>query len=335
MLILNSLFIKSTLLLTLFILVCSPILFMSSMRRIHDAGFATPLAVLPLLVFWLSTFTFLTLESSLKWLFIVFAILTTLIAAALSNARIRRNYQYILGYSGPIDLSNVEEEISPISPHERVEPTLSTGVSDNLNIQPVKNKLNQDIYQEKILSKESLFLKNKLIQKICDWFTHNLKLVGIIMAAIFTLILLITFLPEKKQDENKVIEPSQSDNVKQRNHKVKMPDGFWLMIDQYKALTIGWQGELINQKEIWSAMTAQGDKSCVELVFNQQIKFRSMRVEVKGEGDYYADFSPVDSKEMVQSIAKLNQFNLCGYSFSLKGTQAKLMLNSQYASYLE
>ncbi|MCW9017762.1 MAG: hypothetical protein OQJ89_12400, partial [Kangiellaceae bacterium] len=59
-----------------------------------------------------------------------------------------------------------------------------------------------------------------------------------------------------------------------------------------------------------------------------------IKVTSKNRGDYYADFSPVDTKALIEAIAKRDRFKLCGYEFSLKGTQAKLMVKKKYAEYL-
>jgi len=83
-------------------------------------------------------------------------------------------------------------------------------------------------------------------------------------------------------------------------------------LDEYDALTIGWQGDLTSDSKIWSAITAQGDQDCVEIKFSVRDEYRTMKVQVKNQGDYYADFSPVEPPKIIQSIALRDKFTLCG-----------------------
>jgi hypothetical protein len=49
----------------------------------------------------------------------------------------------------------------------------------------------------------------------------------------------------------------------------------------------------------------------------------------------FADFSPLDTQQLIQLIAFKRSFNLCDYDFSLKGSQAALGKHHAYAPYVE
>ena len=42
------------------------------------------------------------------------------------------------------------------------------------------------------------------------------------------------------------------------------------MLDQNDALTIAWQGDLLEDGELWSAITGKGDADCLNLRFSRQ-----------------------------------------------------------------
>jgi hypothetical protein len=54
-------------LLILFFIIGSPVIALGSMRRVHDAGFATALAAIPLVTYWINLFGLTYLESNSKW----------------------------------------------------------------------------------------------------------------------------------------------------------------------------------------------------------------------------------------------------------------------------
>ena len=82
-------------------------------------------------------------------------------------------------------------------------------------------------------------------------------------------------------------------------------------------------------------LSGSGDKSCQTISFNKGEAIRPIGVLVDNGSDYFASFSPLDSKELIQALAFRGNFSLCGYNFSLKGSQAVLGKNSQYAPFLE
>ena len=169
------------------------------------------------------------------------------------------------------------------------------------------------------------------------WFSanKNLSIIISIVISLLVVISLIWLIIDDDEPPQVVEQPAIVDVPKERLNKVEMPDNFWVMLDENDALTIAWQGDYKTDGELWSAISGKGDKDCLEIVFNSRNKFRSMKVSVKNQGDYYADFSPVDTQNIVKAIALRDKFKLCGYEFSLKGTQARLMNNKKYSSYFE
>jgi len=120
-----------------------------------------------------------------------------------------------------------------------------------------------------------------------------------------------------------------------KDHLLPMPDNFNLYISTYQGIIIHWQADQVSNGELWSQLTASGDKSCKSLQFNKGAPLRPLTVLVENGSDYFASFSPLDSKELIKALAFRGKFSLCGYSFSLKGTQAVLGKHPQYAVYLE
>jgi hypothetical protein len=119
-----------------------------------------------------------------------------------------------------------------------------------------------------------------------------------------------------------------------------MPDAFSLYLSPYKGLIISWQADEVNNGTLWSQVDVQGDKSCNNIAFsprksNKQNTFRTLNVTVEETTNYYASFSPLDTKELIQSLAFRGKFSLCGYSFSLKGSQSALGKNKHYAEWVD
>ena len=82
------------------------------------------------------------------------------------------------------------------------------------------------------------------------------------------------------------------------------------MLDQNNALTIGWEGDLKKDGSYWSSVTGKGDKSCTNISFSLGDNFRTLEVSIIASEDYYADFSPVDTKLIIQSIANKDKFKV-------------------------
>jgi len=345
-LLLSSVMSQAPVILLLLLIVTSPIIATSSMRRIHDAGFATPLAAIPLVIFWLNLFGLSYIDHPARWVLIIFAFFTTIVVGTISNAnaRSRRNKHYQMGYNGPIELV-VKEDI--ILHKERIEPTIAgkkvteSYTEDLLSSQSVHPEQSYDtkIHEEALAKDQS----DHWEQKLGQWLAENKKIAAIAIISLSIVTFLILSLSSNNEIEEKpiVIEEKEPEFVKQRLNKIEMPDQFWVMLDQNDALTIAWEGDFKTKSQLgendsyWSAATGKGDKDCVDLDFALGEKLRSLNVTVKNGGDYYADFSPVDSQLIIRSIADKDRFKLCGYEFTLKGTRSLLRKNDKYFEYLK
>ncbi|MCP3129508.1 hypothetical protein [Shewanella sp. KJ2020] len=122
--------------------------------------------------------------------------------------------------------------------------------------------------------------------------------------------------------------PIASDRV-----TLEMPDGFSVALEG-DVLIMRWLGEQGKAQNIWSLATAQGDKTCRALVFNNGTEYRPMTVDLQADSATEARFSPLDSAGIIVDLARRGSIGLCGYKFSLKGSQAILEQNRTFADYL-
>ncbi len=329
---LSSALAKAPVLLALLVLICTPILLTSAIRRAHDANFGQWLSILPIMVFLLNLFGITYIEHIAAWGLLILAIFVTAGFGLFSQPGIKRNFQYTFGYFGPIDFAGNKSQ--SFKDFQRIEPTLAAQQNEK---QTHGDDLffNQPLWQQASVHQPQ---SNQNIEAshLSNWISQNPKaLIGagitIVISIVFVGLLLTMSEPEQTTEET---NNKPEIFIKERIAKISMPDNFWVMLDQNNALTIAWQGDVKQDGEVWSALTGLGDNTCVDVSFNRQLKFRAMQVEVKNNGDYYADFSPVDTKALVESIAKRSNFKLCGYEFSLKGTQARLMTNNKYRGFL-
>nr|WP_243889921.1 hypothetical protein [Shewanella algae] len=104
---------------------------------------------------------------------------------------------------------------------------------------------------------------------------------------------------------------------------VRLPDSFSLSLDG-DLLRMSWLGDTDAPGPLWDLATAKGDRRCAELVFNNGTGYRPMSVVIGDNGKVEAAFSPLDSQVIVQDMARRGSVQLCGYDFSLKGSQAAL-----------
>jgi hypothetical protein len=116
-----------------------------------------------------------------------------------------------------------------------------------------------------------------------------------------------------------------------RTDRVSFPDNFSLLLSQHHGLIINWQADSSDNEKIWELQNAQGDKSCKEITFNNGKKTRTTDVVAENREQYFANFSPLDTESLLQEIAFRDYFTLCGYKFSLKGSQAILGKHIEYA----
>ncbi len=132
-----------------------------------------------------------------------------------------------------------------------------------------------------------------------------------------------------ESEPEKLIARAPTTNIKQ----VAMPDGFKVQLEG-KVLMLSWLGERGEPGTIWSLASAEGDSSCKNLTFNNGVSYRPMTVSLLADTSTQARFSPLDTPAIINDIAMRGSLTLCGYEFSLKGSQAALAKEPAFRPYL-
>lgn len=127
-------------------------------------------------------------------------------------------------------------------------------------------------------------------------------------------------------------EHSESETTKARV-QLELPDGFSVALEQ-NVLILRWLGEQGQPQTLWSLASATGDKSCSALEFNNGTEYRPVTVALKSDSATEAYFSPLDTQGIIVDLARRGSISLCGYRFSLKGSQAVLEQNRTFGNYL-
>ncbi|SIQ66309.1 hypothetical protein SAMN05421840_10353 [Shewanella morhuae] len=112
-----------------------------------------------------------------------------------------------------------------------------------------------------------------------------------------------------------------------------LPDGFSVALED-DILIMRWLGEKGKAKNLWSLATAKGDKTCSLLSFNSGTDYRPLTVDLKADSATEARFSPLDTQAIIVDLARRGSISLCGYKFSLKGSQAILEQNRTFGDYI-
>jgi uncharacterized membrane protein len=115
--------------------------------------------------------------------------------------------------------------------------------------------------------------------------------------------------------------------------KVTFPDGFELVL-YGDVLAFRWLGDDGEAHDLWRLDTAKGDKRCTELVFNNGSKYRPLQVSLLSDSATEAKFSPLDTQAIINDIALRGSVKICGFNFSLNGSQSALGQNSRFSDFL-
>lgn len=314
----------------------------STKRRLHDAKLNKNWQLVPGGLFLLTGILSLLIESSNSYYFLILPLLST---ALLLTYPSKNKGKYTLGYAGPVDLSSYQQTPRVMkTQNQRIEPTLATaGVSEHIYIneavaEPTFTPNDQPDNKQADLGEliRLKFLSNRKLQ------LGVVASVSVIFIAVFISSFFTSMSQQHSSETNtELSEPhldaqTPSTNViGSKDHLLAMPDNFNLYLSEYQGIIIHWQADQVSNGELWSLLSANGDKSCKNIKFNKGAPIRPLAVLVENGSEYFASFSPLDSKELVQALAFRGKFSLCGYSFSLKGTQAVLGKHIQYASFLE
>ncbi|WP_394176281.1 hypothetical protein [Thalassotalea litorea] len=312
------------------------IIFYTTIRRVRDAGQKAGLA-------WtlvaLTTLALLLPVILVHWSAYTPLMLVVFLGLYVFSLPAKDHQFYALGYKGPVDLSAfakpVKVKTKPLN--ARVEPVLFGGASATAN---PYNDAPYAVHGEEYASRKSQQQAQisefaKWRQDLHSWFSQHKKLSGSIASALS--IGIVTLMawpylpgPEPEQVEATLMMPVMTSASTERNHRLEMPDDFYLMLTEHNGLVLHWQADIQRDGEIWSLASAKGDDTCQFIEFNNGDKVRPYNVAVENGGDYFANFSPLDTRMLIQSLEKRGNFGLCGYNFSLKGSQKALNSNPVY-----
>ncbi|MBO9491937.1 hypothetical protein J7384_16370 [Endozoicomonas sp. G2_1] len=345
----------------LFLAVLASVLTFSGLRRLRDASKNNYWLLSSVLLFVLVGLLIIVSDSlSSVWLLIAPLLSSTILLTYPStHTASSAAANYILGYSGPVDLTNFQKP--GVQSRRRVEPVIegeqlnNPAHSINHESTVVETGLVSPRQDNDLGTKCRTLLDSGLRQLENKLSISRPLLLGALLATVAILLTIIglstsSWLSHNDSQSSDSTSPNQSasiDNDQDQQidqllsfgqmdfqHQVTLPDNFDLASNQYQGLALLWQGDNSDQQQLWHIATASGDKSCQEIAFNNKKRFRTVSVSVDQYGDYTALFSPIDRSTLVKALAKAGSFELCGYRFSLKGSQATLGKHNYYQQFL-
>jgi hypothetical protein len=249
---------------------------------------------------------------------------------------------HILGYCGIVDLSSYVRSKS--TNHEkRIEPTFN-----NTDVEHSQSSNYQDdnytFAQRNDVSTNSNFKSDYDIGESIRLKLFNNKNAVLTILILTLLVIMAMFLTSilsssnKDEDENTTQQNNEIVNDTQPKstllHEVTLPDNFSLLVSSFNGIIIRWEGDTTDNPFIWQQLTAQGDESCKVITYNNGEMIRTLTVTHENNGDYFAKFSPLDTKVLIRNLAIRSSFTLCGYKFSLKGSQSTLGKHSYYSKFI-
>lgn len=300
-------------------LLLAPLLGLSALRRVRDIERPSWLAALTLLPFIFFSLSLAYSGSAMASLTcgVIAGLMTVFLSAQKSKVG---GGLYQQGYSGPLVVPRRERSRS------RVEPTLG-GEADEEEQEQVSYQETEYASPQKSRATFELWL---------TWAKQNQKrLIAVLGGALFLMMLSSLWSIWGGSDEEPV-EPELVEMPAQNSVErdvVTLPDGFSLVLEG-KLLIMRWLGEADNPGVIWSLATAEGDRSCANLVFNNGSEYRPIIVEMMPDTSIEARFTPLDTGKIITDIALRGEVKLCGYEFSLKGSQSALSKSDAFIPYL-
>ena len=329
----------------------SSVLALSSLRRLHDAKLNKNWLFAPTLTFALVALIIIFSEQSSSYYLLIIpalcsGVLLTYPSPTSNNNSIKRTY--ILGYYGPIDLSEYQQESHQGKEAKfRIEPTLANDNSINFNgeVQPLQTNENESTgnYQESASHNSQIDIGEMIRLNLLGNKKAQLIIAALVALTLITVVTswLMNYLNNTDEDIDQNQTSQQVMHAEaslSREHALVMPDNYTLYLSQHQGITINWQADDVSNTTLWSQITAKGDESCKQISFNKGDPIRTLSVKVENniqtDTEYFASFSPLDSKALIQALAFRGNFTLCGYDFSLKGSQAALGKNEQYAQWV-
>ena len=347
--ILNEIFISTIFAQIISLFLCLSLCVTTTIRRLNDAKLNRNWLLAPTASFLVTGLVIIFVgHGSIYWLLTIPLLLSLLLTTYPST--VARNY--ILGYFGSVDLSQYLKKPQR-SNHagSRIEPTmnqessaasfiseeqshLTTFQNDNASSGILKN------HNKEAPSNTNTALSNDIgeVIRLALFSNKNAQVTLSIIVFLLFLAIVISVVFTRDSDnqeaENTKIVEAPAAKI-QLLHHINLPDNFSLMASTYNGIVISWEADETINKEIWSLTNAQGDNSCQNIQFNNGDAIRSLKVNIENNNQYFAYFSPLDTAALVKSIAFKGRFSLCGYNFSLKGSQAALGKSSFYANLIE
>ncbi|MEW6999401.1 hypothetical protein AADZ86_17070 [Colwelliaceae bacterium BS250] len=326
------------------ILLLGVISFASSIRRCRDANKTSKLAWLATSIFSVALLIVAFIPFTTSYIALIFPVMTMLVLFSYPTATAKI---YVFGYNGPVDLSELSQPVT-VDKHlssNRIEPslfgqTITESEYESRDAQQYSEYAEAGETEENTNTASAQPAKNnELALFISTWLTKNNKAMIIATSILVLLSIVVIAWPfidnavSESQIEDELIVTAKVNAVVARNDMLKMPDGFYLLLDTNKGLIIHWKADQIADGELWSQASAQGDDSCSNIEFNNGDKVRTITVVAEDAGSYYANFSPLDTEHVIKSLAKRGNFSLCDYNFSLKGSQKSLNSQQVYSDY--
>ncbi|QYJ85871.1 DUF805 domain-containing protein [Shewanella mesophila] len=327
------------------------ILILSALRRAN--GQLVPLLLVPALGLLLFSIGLVYELPILSGVSVVTSVISVAVIALRPLPNAGRHFD-AFGYSGPLVATRVSRR--------RVEPTLtpngevSLDSFDGAGHEPFEHAHSAESSFESERShdvgmKDDANLNGSLTETlaviasgISKAVSHLLavakrypKVVGSTFAASMLVLIAVSMLwpAAEKEDvtaeQEAPIEPQSEVNSDIKT--VVMPDGFNVLLEG-DVLQLSWLGERGEPGLIWSLATAKGDKSCQNLTFNNDAQYRPIEVRLTATTATVARFSPLDTRAILNDIAMRGSLKLCGYQFSLKGSQAALAKEPAFRPYL-
>lgn len=337
----NQIFTDSTLITSFVLSVFSIIYLATTRRRLNDIKLLLKWTFAPAVSFLICGLLVIFTDNNItSWL--LFLSLSPMLWLVTYPSKHKRTY--ILGYYGPVDLTHLHQETKVRSVHnKRVEPTINslhvnTDLVKDDTLGPSNNTHTNDSINNSRHSTSNTQHQNDLAQRV-RLALVNYKYSRIIFAIVIILLLLslissLLVTSSTQEQSAKVQSGDVIEAADQFQHMITLPDNFTVMFSASQALVLKWPANVEDNQEIWSLSNAQGDKNCTTIDFNSAVAIRTYRVRVE-QNNYYAYFSPLDTQTLIKNIAFKNSFTLCGYNFSLKGSQATLVKSPFYANLIE
>ncbi|BAJ04045.1 hypothetical protein [Shewanella violacea] len=311
----------------------APVLGLSAYRRMRDVArpsWHAGLVLIPLFLFSITLAYAASLVLSVVILLI--AVLISLFFARLSPVG-KVNF-YHQGYAGPavISASRVNRR--------RVEPSLYGDLAADNEYDAEESHAYEGVVEEKHhkrqTSSSSRLSGSMAMRQWSYWAKENRKLLLAVATGLGVLVLIAGLLELLSTDEEVKSELVAEISAKvpaQVRQEAKIPDGFSVLLEN-DVLIIRWLGEKRPAGELWSLASAKGDTSCAKLSFNDGSNYRPILVEHMPDTSIEARFSPLDTQGIISDIAIRGSIKLCGYDFSLKGSQSALSKNTAFRPYL-